>query len=353
MMETAVAEVTAVTANVKKASLLLIAVAFLIALPLVIGCEATARSDAPTADSFQLPAKPTGPNRYVQDLAGILTPNEEKRLVDLATKVEKSTTAEMLFLTVEIDDPDNLRGLADRVLHEWGVGKQDKDNGIVIAVAAKPGDFTSINTGTRKRRYSISTGYGTEGIIPDLKANEIAETKMVPLFQKNEWAEGLNAGGSAVADLFYADTSANGATDSEGQADLAPGNDLVSNNGMPPLFVTVLAFIALIGLSAYIVYALSFKKTEEDTYTPPIVDVEDDEPLLGTFLTGAVLESTLESSEPADDSGEEYHRPRHSYSDDGGGGSSSSSSDDSGSSGFDIGSFGGGGGGGGGASGDC
>ncbi len=336
------------TANIKKASLLSIAVALLIALPFIVGCEATAKSDAPTADSFQLPTKPTGPNRYVQDLAGILTPNEEKQLVDLSAKVEKETTAEMLFLTVEIDDPDNLRGLADRVLHEWGVGKQDKDNGIVIAVAAKPGDFMSINTGTRKRQYSISTGYGTEGIVPDLKANEIAEAKMVPHFKSNEWAEGLSAGGSAVADLFYADKRASGVADSEGQT------DLVSSSVMPPTFVIILALFTLIGLTALVGYFLLFKGSEEETYTPSIVDIDDDEPLLGTLATGAVLGSTLGSNESSGDSGEEHHRPHRSYSDDDDGSSSSSSSgNDSGSSGLDIGSFGGGDGGGGGASGGC
>lgn len=365
MAEMVAEAVTAVIAKVKQAVFLLIALVLLASLPVLAGCEANASSDVSKASEYELPSKPTGPSRYVQDLAGILTPEEEKKLVDLSTQVEKDTTAEMLFITVEVSDPDNLRSLADRVLHEWGVGKAETDNGVVIAVAAKPGDFTSINGGTRKRKYAISTGYGTEGYLTDLKAKDIAEEQMVPMFQKNMWGEGLYAGGNAVAALFYAEKAGTSMPSAVNQADPVMGEveENTSNSTGIIFSVALIGFFVLI-FGMWLGFPLLSRSKEEEaeermltpTYSPSIDD-DNGEVGSGILMTGAIIGSTLGDSESPDDSeAEEYHHRRRSYDNDDDSGSSSSSGIDFGSGssgGLDFGSFGGGDGGGGGASGDA
>lgn len=344
------------TANIKKAVFLAIVVALMIALPLLAGCGATATSVEPTADNFQLGPKPTGPERYVQDLAGILTDEEEKRLVDLSTKVEKDTTAEILFLTVTIADPDNINDLATRAGHEWGVGKADKDNGIVIAVGAKPGDFTSTNQGTRKRKGFIATGYGSEGPITDLQANDIFESQMKPAFLGNRWGDGLYAGGNAVAELFYAEKNGTGVANLTEPAVNRGVEETSGDSAGIILTIGVFGLLCAI-LGFWLIPPLFSKDIEDEAYTPtysPHNDEDDGGVDLGTLAAGAVLGPSLGSSRSMDDTeGEDYHRSRRAPSDDDSG-SSFSSGGGFDSGGFDSGgSFGGGDLGGGGGGGDC
>lgn len=213
---------------------------------LASGCSSSAEGTS-SADSFKIPPSPTGHDRYVQDFAGVLSLEEKDRLVKLSTELEEKTTVEIVFVTVILSDPENVKELATEMGDKWGVGKEDKDNGIVIACAAKPGDFGSTNNGTRKRECFIATGSGSEGIVTDIQATDIFEEQMKPQTKKNQWGEAFYMGGSAVGQLFAAEkgTSLNNAADAT----------TIAQNSDDEMPAWILILVLIIGIGIFIVVA--------------------------------------------------------------------------------------------------
>ena len=138
-----------------------------------------------------LPPKPNPP-RLVNDLADLLTPEEERRLEQKLVAYDDSTSNQVLILTVK-----TLRGYeadqyATEVGHFWGVGGQEKyDNGVVILVS----DGTEEGG---KRRFFIATGYGLEGALPAITTNAIAQQFLVPNLKSNNYFEAFDQTTDAV-----------------------------------------------------------------------------------------------------------------------------------------------------------
>lgn len=60
-----------------------------------------------------------------------------------------------------------------------GIGKKDKDNGVLVLVAIE------------EREWRIEVGYGLEGYITDIESSHIAQQYMVPKFAEENYGEGL------------------------------------------------------------------------------------------------------------------------------------------------------------------
>lgn len=126
------------------------------------------------------------PQGYVSDYAGIINESYESQIESLLSDLEDETTVEVAVLTVE-----NLQGLdketyAVEIFREWGIGKEDVDNGLLILVAME------------EREWRIEVGYGLEGVIPDGVAGRIGRNRMVPNFQAGDYGKGIY---EAVADI--------------------------------------------------------------------------------------------------------------------------------------------------------
>ena len=63
-----------------------------------------------------------------------------------------------------------------------GVGKKEKDNGLVIAFSKN------------LRQTFLATGYGTEKILKDDICKKIIDSTMVPRFKNQDYYGGLKAG---------------------------------------------------------------------------------------------------------------------------------------------------------------
>jgi uncharacterized protein len=68
---------------------------------------------------------------------------------------------------------------ATDLANHWGVGKNDKDNGLFIAISDSLG------------RTAIATGLGAEEAISDKYCEIIIDSIMVPKFKKKEYYEGV------------------------------------------------------------------------------------------------------------------------------------------------------------------
>jgi len=117
--------------------------------------------------------------KYVQDLAGIIDNINEVKINDLCWEVDKQTTVQMAVLTIDSTGGEDIGMLAVEVGEEWGVGREDIDNGLLLVVSL--GD----------RKYFTATGYGMEPIITDAKAGQIQRQVLVPNFKQGNYGEGI------------------------------------------------------------------------------------------------------------------------------------------------------------------
>ena len=83
--------------------------------------------------------------------------------------------------------------MAYTIGEKWGVGKSDKDNGVVILVKPKTEDS--------KGEAFIAPGFGLEGAITDVSSYRIVEKEMIPRFKENDYLGGVWAGAQVVRDL--------------------------------------------------------------------------------------------------------------------------------------------------------
>lgn len=135
------------------------------------------------AAAADIPSRPVPP-RLLNDLAGVFSPSQagdmERRLVAFAD----STSNQIAVVTVpELYGMDKAE-LAFRIGEEWGVGKKEFDNGVVLLIKPKSRDS--------RGEVFIATGYGLEGAIPDAAAGEIVNRYMIPFLQQNDYYSAVN-----------------------------------------------------------------------------------------------------------------------------------------------------------------
>ncbi len=129
------------------------------------------------------------PQGYVRDYAGVLPPSEEAVLTNIISELERKTTAEIAVVTIPTLGDWSLETFAVDLFEKWGIGKKDKDNGVLILIAMN------------EKKVRIEVGYGLEGVITDSIAGMIIRQKMAPYFRQNKFAEGLIQASATVADL--------------------------------------------------------------------------------------------------------------------------------------------------------
>lgn len=118
-----------------------------------------------------VPARPNPP-RLVNDLANVLTADQENALEQKLLNYSDSTTTQIAIVTMVTTGDYEIDEVALQILRNWGVGQKQKDNGIVILAAIEDRDVW------------ISTGYGMEGAVPDITAKTIIESDILPAFRE-------------------------------------------------------------------------------------------------------------------------------------------------------------------------
>ncbi|MFL5731187.1 MAG: TPM domain-containing protein, partial [Cytophagaceae bacterium] len=72
------------------------------------------------------------------------------------------------------------RDFAERLAMKWGIGEKGKNNGVLIFVDMQD------------HKMSIETGYGMEGVLPDVLCKRIEDNYMKPAFKAKNYYKGLD-----------------------------------------------------------------------------------------------------------------------------------------------------------------
>ncbi len=119
--------------------------------------------------------------RYVTDQAGVMSAQTRQRADALLTDMWTKSSAEPVVVIVPDLSGADIDEYATELFSLWGIGKKDKDNGVLVLISI--GD----------RCAAIRTGYGAEGVLPDVIASRIIRNDMAPHFRESDYEGGIMA----------------------------------------------------------------------------------------------------------------------------------------------------------------
>ncbi|MCH5247892.1 MAG: TPM domain-containing protein [Muribaculaceae bacterium] len=134
------------------------------------------------------------PNVHVQDRTrflsnpdGVVSPGGQLLADSIMRDIWNRTSSEVVAVVVDsLPDGTNPDDYATKLFEYWGIGKKDKDNGLLFLV--------SVND----RAAVIRTGYGIEGIVPDIVAGSILRNDVFPRFREGDYDRGVINGLQAL-----------------------------------------------------------------------------------------------------------------------------------------------------------
>lgn len=131
-------------------------------------------------DPDELPDTTSSP---VLDLVGVLSDDDVETITSQIKELDSLEWAQVAVVIV--DDLHGYNGVryATAVGKKWGVGRKDKNDGIVILVKPKTADS--------KGEAAIATGSGMQEILPDHTCKRIIDERMIPRFKQEDYGGGI------------------------------------------------------------------------------------------------------------------------------------------------------------------
>ncbi|MBQ8502339.1 MAG: TPM domain-containing protein [Bacteroides sp.] len=120
--------------------------------------------------------------RYLCNPDGILSYAAQDSIDRMLYRLEQETGIEVVVAVVNSIGEAECFDFAHSLFNSWGVGKKEKNNGLVILLVID------------QRCIQFVTGYGLEGELPDAICKRIQTQEMIPYLKDNNWDAGMVAG---------------------------------------------------------------------------------------------------------------------------------------------------------------
>ncbi|MBG0565832.1 TPM domain-containing protein [Actinoplanes aureus] len=153
----------------------------MIARALAAASAATAASllaIALPAPASAAPAYPAADGRCV-DRTGVLGDDLCSQITAILRADEKATSDEIAVAVVPTTGDASIEAWSTGLFNHWGVGKADRDNGVLLVVAVDD------------HRVRLATGDGMAERLDDTAAADIVDTVITPRFAADEYALGV------------------------------------------------------------------------------------------------------------------------------------------------------------------
>jgi uncharacterized protein len=162
------------------------------------------------------------PDGFVNDYANVMSYEQVQRLESKIKAFEEASSSEIAVVIIPSLEEDTIENFAVELFEDWGIGKKEKDNGVLILIAVND------------RQMRIETGYGVEGYLTDAQCFWIIDDVMKPAFREGNYYEGIN---EAVDKIMSA---------SEGEEIPSAEEDEIE--AMPVIFFVGFFFLWLAGI---------------------------------------------------------------------------------------------------------
>lgn len=132
-------------------------------------------------------------NEPVIDQANLLSRAEKQQLSQRILKLYNEGKGQIGVVIVPTTGQEDIFDYSMRVAEAWQLGSAKRDNGLLMTIAMN------------ERRIQILTGYGLEGVIPDIVAGRIINDKITPFFKQGQYAQGIAAGLTEIEGILNLD----------------------------------------------------------------------------------------------------------------------------------------------------
>ncbi len=122
----------------------------------------------------------------VNDYAHLLSEESRQQLESTLQDHEQRTSNQIVVLTIPSLEGEDIAAFAVRTAETWQLGQNEKDNGVLLLVAAQD------------RKLRIEVGYGLEPYLTDADASRIIRDIIVPYFRDENYQEGIVKGTEAI-----------------------------------------------------------------------------------------------------------------------------------------------------------
>lgn len=129
---------------------------------------------------------PARPQNWVTDQTRTLSSETVTRLNGAIDAHEKKTGNEIGVLIIPTLSGMAIEDYAHKTFNEWGIGKKDRDNGILLLIAKND------------RKLRIEVGRGLEAYVTDGSAGEIIRSAITPKLKAGDWDGAVSAGVSQI-----------------------------------------------------------------------------------------------------------------------------------------------------------
>ena len=119
---------------------------------------------------------------FVTNPDEIISQATEQQLNSMITLVEDSASVEMAVVLLKSIGEVDIDDFGTALFTQWGIGKRQKDNGLLFLLVED------------QRQMIFRTGYGVEGVLPDVILSRIIRNDMSPLMSQGNPDEALLTG---------------------------------------------------------------------------------------------------------------------------------------------------------------
>ena len=102
---------------------------------------------------------------YTSDPDGILSPRAHATIDSLAADLRAKSSSEMAVVIVNSIDGADPEEFATKLFNTWRIGKKESNNGVLVLTVMD------------ENYCIIRTGYGAEGVLPDITTGRIRRGK--------------------------------------------------------------------------------------------------------------------------------------------------------------------------------
>lgn len=190
------------------------------------------------------PVYPERPNltdagNYISDPNHYLPPAATEEINERIAELREKTTCEMAICIIPSLDGESIEDYSYNLFKKWGVGKADKNNGVLIVMAFDD------------HKVRIEVGSGAEGVLTDMACANIIRNDIRPAMQAGDnISQALNAATETIYDAMTNPAVADELRSEQGET--ISGNLKALNKDV------ILQFFEFIGIIVFFLIAALF-----------------------------------------------------------------------------------------------
>jgi uncharacterized protein len=132
----------------------------------------------------------------VSDFTDILSKKEKASLESKLVAFNDSTSTQIAVVLMRSTGNYEISEYSVQLFNKWKIGQASKNNGVLILAAIED------------RKVFITTGYGIEGVLPDVLCKRIVEKDIVPAFRRGDYYSGLEDATNSIMSIVKGEFTA-------------------------------------------------------------------------------------------------------------------------------------------------